>query len=187
MPQPGDAPVLYNLRALTPPHAAECVVAFASSRRFAGRFELRRDSLRVVLDTEGRALGPGEEWEMEELVFLSGRHREALLASLGDRIAVNHPPLRTPAPPSGWCSWYCFGPKVTADDVLGNLDVIAREAPGLRYIQVDDGYQPAMGAWLETGKAFGGNVQGVLPDHLRRGGGQAPWGPAFVSRRSATS
>ncbi|PYQ40892.1 MAG: alpha-galactosidase, partial [Acidobacteria bacterium] len=145
MPQPADATVLYNLLALAPPHEVECVLAFASSRRFAGRFELRRDSLRVVLDTESRALGPGEEWEMEELVFLSGRHRQALLATLGDRIAVNHPPLRTPAPPSGWCSWYCFGPNVTADDVLGNLDVIAREAPGLRYIQVDDGYQPAMG------------------------------------------
>ncbi len=181
MPQPADTTVLYNLLALTPPHAAECVVAFASSRRFAGRFELRRDSLRVVLDTEGRALGPGEEWEMEELVFLSGRHREALLASLGDRIAVNHPPLRTPAPPSGWCSWYCFGPKVTADDVLGNLDVIAREAPGLRYIQVDDGYQPAMGDWLETGKAFGGNVQGVLAAIRGRGFEPAIWVAPFVA------
>jgi len=181
MPQPADATVAYNLLALTPPHEAERVVAFASSRRFAGRFELRRDSLRVVLDTEGRALGPGEEWEMEELVFLSGGHREALLAALGDRIAVNHPPLHTPAPPSGWCSWYCFGPEVTADDVLGNLDVIAREVPGLRYIQVDDGYQPAMGDWLETGKAFGGNVQGVLEAIRARGFEPAIWVAPFVA------
>ena len=35
-----------------------------------------------------------------------------------------------------------------------NLDFIARSAPGLKYIQVDDGYQPAMGDWLETGAAF---------------------------------
>jgi len=181
MPQPADATVAYNLLALAPPQAAERVVAFASSRRFAGRFELRRDSLRVVLDTEGRALGPGEEWEMEELVFLSGDHREGLLAILGDRIAVNHPPLRTPAPPSGWCSWYCFGPEVTAADMLGNLDVIARETPGLRYIQVDDGYQPAMGDWLETGKAFGGNVQGVLEAIRGRGFEPAIWVAPFVA------
>jgi alpha-galactosidase len=181
MPQPADATVAYNLLALAPPQQAERVVAFASSRRFAGRFELRRDSLRVVLDTEGRALGPGEEWEMEELVFLSGDHREGLLAILGDRIAVNHPPLRTPAPPSGWCSWYCFGPEVTAADVLGNLDVIARETPGLRYIQVDDGYQPAMGDWLETGKAFGGNVQGVLEAIRGRGFEPAIWVAPFVA------
>jgi alpha-galactosidase len=185
MPQPADATVAYNLLALAPPQEAERVVAFASSRRFAGRFELRRDSLRVVLDTEGRALGPSEEWELEELVFLSGGGREALLATLGDRIAVNHPPLRTPAPPSGWCSWYCFGPNVTADDVLGNLDVIAREAPGLRYIQVDDGYQPAMGDWLETGKAFGGNVQGVLEAIRARGFEPAIWVAPFVAEPGA--
>ena len=181
MPQPADATVAYNLLALAPPQEPERVVAFASSRRFAGRFELRPDSLRVVLDTEGRALGPGEEWPMEELVFLSGAGREALLATLGDRMAVNHPPLRTPAPPSGWCSWYCFGPAVTADDVLGNLDVIARETPGLRYIQVDDGYQPAMGDWLETGKAFGGNVQGVLEAIRGRGFEPAIWVAPFVA------
>ena len=46
--------------------------------------------------------------------------------------------------------------------MLDNLDVIARDIPGLRYIQIDDGYQPAMGDWLETGKAFGGEVQTVL-------------------------
>src|SRR4029078_3950193 len=91
---------------------------------------------------------------LEELVFLAGPDREALLAALGDRMATHHPPLRTEAPRSGWCSWYCCGPRVTADDVRRNLDVIARETPGLRYIQVDDGYQPAMGDWLETGAAF---------------------------------
>jgi alpha-galactosidase len=181
MPQPAEATVTYNLLALAPPQEAQRVVAFTSSRRFAGRFELRRDSLRVVLDTEGRSLGPGEEWPMEELLFLSGPDREALLATLGDRIAVNHPPLRTPAPPSGWCSWYCFGPEVTADDVRGNLDVIARETPGLRYIQVDDGYQPAMGDWPETGKAFGGNVQGVLEAIRGRGFEPAIWLAPFVA------
>jgi len=185
MPQPADATVAYNLLALAPPNEEPRVLAFASSRRFAGRFELRVDSLRVVLDTEGRSLGPGEQWELEELVFLSGGHREALLDTLGDRIAVNHAPLRTPAPPSGWCSWYCFGPNVTADDVLGNLDVIAREAPGLRYIQVDDGYQPAMGDWLETGKAFGGNVQGVLKAIRARGFEPAIWVAPFVAERDS--
>ena len=90
-----------------------------------------------------------------------------------------------PAPPAGWCSWYCFGPRVTADDVLRNLDVIAREAPGLRYIQVDDGYQPAMGDWLETGAAFGGNVQGVLKEIRARGFEPAIWVAPFVAEKDS--
>jgi alpha-galactosidase len=185
MPQPADATVAYNLLEVTPPGGPHRVLAFSSSRRFVGRFEVRPASLRIVMDAEGRSLGPGEEWELEELVFLSGPDREALLAAVGDRIATHHPPLRTKAPPSGWCSWYCFGPQVTADDVRRNLDVIARETPALRYIQVDDGYQPAMGDWLETGTAFGGDVQGVLKEIRTRGFEPAIWVAPFVAEKDS--
>jgi alpha-galactosidase len=185
MPQPADATVAYNLLSLSPPGGEHRLVAFSSCRRFSGRFELRPSTLRVAIDTEGRTLGPGEEWELEELVFLSGRDREPLLAALGDRIATHHPRLRFATPPAGWCSWYCFGPKVTADDVLRNLDVIAGETPGLRYIQVDDGYQPAMGDWLETGAAFGGNVQGVLEAIRARGFEPAIWVAPFVAEKDS--
>jgi alpha-galactosidase len=185
MPQPAGATVAYNLLSLTPPDGAHRLLAFSSSRRFVGRFELRPESLRIVMDTEGLALGPGEAWDLEELVFLSGPDREALLATLGDRMAAHHPRLRTSVPPSGWCSWYCFGPKVTADDVRRNLDLIARETPGLRYVQVDDGYQPAMGDWLETGAAFGGNVQGVLKEIRGRGFEPAIWVAPFVAEKDS--
>jgi len=96
-----------------------------------------------------------------------------------------HPPLRTAAPPAGWCSWYCFGPRVTAPQVLANLDVIARETPGLKYIQIDDGYQPAMGDWLETGPAFGGNVQAVLADIRKRGFEPAIWVAPFIAEEGS--
>jgi alpha-galactosidase len=185
MPQPGDATVAYNLLTVAPLGGGQRVLAFSSSRRFVGRFELRPASLRIVMDTEGRNLGAGEEWELEEFVFFSGPDREALLAAVADRIATHHPPLRTAAPPSGWCSWYCFGPRVTAEDVRRNLDVIARETPGLRYIQVDDGYQPAMGDWLETGAAFGGNVQGVLKEIRARGFEPAIWVAPFVAEKDS--
>ena len=185
MPQPADATVTYNLLEVAPLGGAHRVLAFASSRRFVGRFEVRPSSLRIVMDTEGRALTPGEEWELEEFVFLGGPDREALMAALGDRIGTHHPPLRTDAPPCGWCSWYCFGPKVTANDVRRNLDVIARETPSLRYIQVDDGYQPAMGDWLETGAAFGGNVQGVLKEIRARGFEPAIWVAPFVAEKDS--
>jgi alpha-galactosidase len=75
---------------------------------------------------------------------------------------------------------------VTADDVRSNLDVIARETPGLRYIQVDDGYQPAMGDWLETGAAFGGNVQGVLKEIRARGFEPAIWVAPFVAEKDSS-
>jgi alpha-galactosidase len=185
MPQPADATVAYNLITLAPLTGDRVLAAFTSCRRFSGRFELRPGSLRVVVDTEGRELRPGEDWDLEEFAFLSGGDREGLLARAADAIGANHPRLPFPAPPSGWCSWYCFGPKVTADDVLRNLDVIARDVPGLRYIQIDDGYQPAMGDWLETGAAFGGNVQGVLKAIRAKGFEPAIWVAPFIAEKES--
>ena len=93
----------------------------------------------------------------------------------------NHPPLKFDKPPTGWCSWYCFGPRVTAQQVSENLDFIAKQVPALRYVQIDDGYQSAMGDWLDTGKAFGGDVKGVLKQIRQRGFEPAIWVAPFVA------
>ncbi|HUG55122.1 MAG TPA: alpha-galactosidase [Vicinamibacteria bacterium] len=185
MPQPADATVVYNLLTLAPPAAPRALAAFTSCRRFSGRFELRPGAIRVVVDTEGRELGAGETWELEDFLVLSGDDREVLLAQAAETIELSHPRLPFPAPPAGWCSWYCFGPRVTAEDVLRNLEVIARDVPGLRYIQVDDGYQPAMGDWLETGAAFGGDVQGVLKAIRAKGFEPAIWVAPFIAEKDS--
>jgi alpha-galactosidase len=185
LPQPADAVVAHGLLTLAPPGEGQRLLAFASCRRFAGRFDLRASSLAAVVDTEGLELGPGETWELEELMFLAGAEGEAMRAELAARLSRNHPPLKTAEPPSGWCSWYCFGPRVTAAQVLANLDVIAREIPGLKYIQIDDGYQAAMGDWLETGGAFGGGVAAVLRQIRDRGFEPAIWVAPFIAEQGS--
>jgi len=186
MPQPEDGSrVVHGVLTLSPPGAGHRLIAFTSCRRFNGQFYVAPDAFRVVVDTESRELAPGETWDLEELTFRSGADREALLGELGARLGQNHPRLPFPAPPAGWCSWYCFGPKVTAQQVLDNLDVIAREIPGLRYVQVDDGYQPAMGDWLLTGAAFGGDVRGVLQKIRAKGFLPAIWVAPFVAEKDS--
>ena len=181
IPQPADATVVSGMMTLTPPGGETMLLAFTSCKRFNGRFYLRPRSIEVVEDTEGLALQPGESWELEEFFFTSGPHRSALLATLADRIDMNHPPLRFKKPPAGWCSWYCFGPRVTAKNVMDNLAAIAKDAPQLRYVQLDDGYQPAMGDWLETGNAFGGDVKGVLQAIRKQGFEPAIWVAPFIA------
>jgi alpha-galactosidase len=141
--------------------------------------------LTVVVDTEGLSLGPGETWVLEDLLVTSGSDRSRLLAEVAGRLAARHPPLKVQAPPTGWCSWYCFGPNVTAQQVRDNLDVIATSMPALRYVQIDDGYQSAMGDWLETGAAFGGNVRTVLADIRQRGFEPAIWVAPFVAEEKS--
>lgn len=175
----------YGMTLLTPPQGNIELMAFTSCRRFIGQFYLHDNSLQVVIDTENIELKPGGTCELEEFTFRVGSNRAQLLSDLGKRLAENHPPLRTSTPPTGWCSWYCFGPNVTAQQVLDNLDFIAKNAPGLKYIQIDDGYQPAMGDWLETGTAFGGNVQSVLKQIRDRGFEPAIWVAPFIAEEKS--
>src|SRR5262249_25025146 len=178
---PPDARVLSGMMTLTPPGADTMLLAFTSCRRFIGRFYLRPQSIEVVVDTEGLALAPGETWDLEEFLYASAPSPAALLDRLAERIDRNHPPLRFAAPPAGWCSWYCFGARVTAKNVMDNLAAIGKDAPQLRYVQLDDGYQPAMGDWLETGQAFGGDVQGVLQAIRKQGFEPAIWVAPFIA------
>ncbi|MCU1232973.1 MAG: putative alpha,6-galactosidase [Candidatus Solibacter sp.] len=185
IPQPADAKVVTGMLTLTPPAGDTILLAFTSCRRFNGRFFLRPKSIEVVLDTEGLALAPGESWELEEFTFTTGPRRAALLSTLAARIDQNHPPLKFATPPAGWCSWYCFGPRVTAKNVMDNLNVIAKDSPQLKYVQLDDGYQPAMGDWLETGNAFGGDVQGVLQAIRKQGFEPAIWVAPFIAEANS--
>ena len=184
MPEPAGIRVVYNLLTLAT-SGTHHVLAFTSCRRFSGQLRVLPAAIDAVLDLEGHSLDPGESWQLEEFAFLTGTDREALLASVAARLGEHHTPLSFPSPPSGWCSWYCFGPNVTAKQVLDNLDVIARDIPGLRYIQIDDGYQPAMGDWLETGSAFGGDVQAVLRQIRARGFEPAIWVAPFIAEESS--
>ncbi|MFL6467149.1 MAG: glycoside hydrolase family 36 protein [Pyrinomonadaceae bacterium] len=186
MPIPADTRAFYGMMTLASEDGNNDLLAFTSCRRFNGGFYLRDGSLQGFLDTESQELRPGESWDLEEFTYIAGKDRGKLLDSLAGRLAVNHRPLPSPAPPAGWCSWYCFGPRVTAQQVLDNLDFIAKNEPNLKYIQIDDGYQPAMGDWLETGKAFGGNIQGVLKKIRERGFQPAIWVAPFIAEESST-
>jgi alpha-galactosidase len=185
IPQPDDATTVYGLLTLHPPQGDHTLLAFASCRRFIGRFYVLPRSIQAVIDAEGLTLGAGQSWALEEFVFAAGGDRNALLTSLAERIAGNHPPLHREAVPTGWCSWYCFGSRVKAGQVLANLDTIARDVPSLRYIQLDDGYQPAMGDWLETGPGFNGGVRDVLRQIKQKGFEPALWVAPFIAEKDS--
>ena len=185
IPQPDGVTAMSGMVVFAPAGEPHVLFGFTSCHRFIGRFYLKADQLDVVVDTEGRMLAPGESWDLEEFLFFHNPNRAELLEGFADRIVENHPPLKFPKPPTGWCSWYCFGPRVTAKNVLENLDKIAKEFPQLKYVQLDDGYQPAMGDWLGAGKAFGGDLKGVLKEIKNRGFEPAIWVAPFIAEEGS--
>jgi alpha-galactosidase len=185
IPQPAGATVVYGLLTLWPAGGEHAVLGFTSCRRFIGRFYVRPRSIQVVIDTEGLTLGAGQTWKLEEFFFRTGKDRNALLAEVGEQINRNHPKLTTPSVPTGWCSWYCFGSRVTAKQVRGNLDFIKKNIPSLKYIQIDDGYQAAMGDWLETGRGFDGGVRQVLQEIKKKDVEPAIWVAPFIAEKGS--
>ena len=66
--------------------------------------------------------------------------------------------------PRGWLSWYHFGPWVGAEDVLSNAAELKNGqfgGHGLKYVQVDDGWQEAWGDWKPNSK-FGRDFEGLV-------------------------
>ena len=185
IPQPEDALTVYNLLILSPPRRDPLLMAFTSCRRFSGAFRLRGRSFEVVLDTENLELRPGQSWPLEEFIFNTGPKRNELLIALADRLATHHQPRPSREVPTGWCSWYCFGADVTAQEILGNLESIRRRLPGLKYVQIDDGYQVAMGDWLECRRGFGGDMQQLCDKIRARGLVPAIWLAPFVAEESS--
>jgi len=181
LPQPAGFTTVYGMMTLSPPGGMATVLGFSSCRRFVGKFHVNDSRIQVVLATEGATLGAGESWKLEELFFSRGTDRNELLRQLADAIGRHHPRQQHRKLPTGWCSWYCFGPNVTAQNVRENLQVMSRKASRLTYVQIDDGYQPWMGDWLDTGKAFGGGVQVVLEQIESAGFEPAIWVAPFVA------
>lgn len=182
IPQPADATVVTGLVTMTPPVGQTLLMAYTSCHKFIGRFYLRNGSVQAVVDTEGLTLGPGESWHLEELMYRRGSDRNKLLAQLASRINHNHPSRRFEPEPTGWCSYYALRTtRFTAQQVLDNLDAMVAKAPQLRFAQIDDGFQPWMGDWLDTKPSFGEPIGTLMRQIKQRGLEPAIWIGPFIA------
>lgn len=51
--------------------------------------------------------------------------------------------------PAGWCSWYYYYQHISEDSIIQNMNFAATHLKhaGMKYIQIDDGYQQFAGDW----------------------------------------
>jgi hypothetical protein len=96
---------------------------------------------------------------------------------------------RAPLPPRyHWCSWYDRGPAFSLRDLRELLDGLATLSPPspLQAIQIDAGYCPSPGDWLEPGPGFAeGGLQAAFDLVRSRGFAAGIWvAPFMVGSRS---
>ena len=184
LPEPDHLRTVYNLFTLDLGKQGYVLLGFTSSKRFAGRFSFSANRLLVSMDPEGLAIAPGEKWEMETFTAMQGHDRNALLARFAKYIQDNHPRLPIKEIPTGWCSWYCYGDKATKSIVQENLDRFATMNPRLEYIQIDDGYSPYEGDWLDPSAAFG-SMDSTVSAIREKGFLPAIWVAPFIAEKDS--
>ncbi|MEW5872933.1 MAG: glycoside hydrolase family 36 protein [Chloroflexota bacterium] len=143
------------------------LAGFLSQQQHFGSLEAWLPSpgpaLRLWANGDGARLDPGEkivtDWAC--LSFLDVDAPDPLGPYL-QAVALGHqlPPVafQQASIPVGWCSWYQFYQKVTADDIRRNLHALAEQRASLpvEVVQIDDGFQTLVGDWFTFRGGFPG-------------------------------
>ena len=180
LPEPDGERTVYNLFILGSAKSGYALLGFTSSRRFAGRFSFTKDKLHISVNPEGLELAPGETWQLEEFTAMSGADRNVLLDRFARYIQRNHPTKKVARIPFGWCSYYFYGINSTRETVDSNVRIFSRVMPSLRYMQIDEGYSPTEGDWLDDNPKFG-SMDSTVADITRHGFLPALWVAPFIA------
>jgi alpha-galactosidase len=97
-------------------------------------------------------LAPGESRQLDPILMATGTDADALLAQWADEVAAVAHARNSAAFQVGWCSWYHYFDDISEHALRANL-ALAEGYP-FDVFQLDDGYQAAIGDWLETNDKF---------------------------------
>ncbi len=153
----------------------------SSCRSYRTEIRISQDTIKLVQILEGRKLESGGELQLESYVILEGTDRNEVLDEFAGTINANHPKRGFREVPDGWCSWYCYGPVITEGAINKNLKHAKLHFPELKYIQIDDGYQPHMGDWLEQTKKFKHKMKDICLNIRSEGFEPAMWVAPFIA------
>ncbi|MCP3985482.1 MAG: hypothetical protein GY723_13920 [bacterium] len=136
-----------------------CLVGLLEAGLGSGLVYWRRDDhgVRVELEIQMEVpVEPGATLELEPVSVALGAEESRLLEAFAEELGRRSGARTGAALPTGWCSWYQFFHDVTEQDLLRNLDALSglRSHFAVDVVQLDDGYQHAIGDWLETNEKF---------------------------------
>jgi alpha-galactosidase len=142
-------------------------------------------TLEASVATEDLPLLPGERLEGERLwIGLDPADSDGV----AEWAARTGREMGAPVPRevgSAWCSWYQFFTRVSADDVRRNLEGLAPLRADIETVQIDDGFQAAVGDWLEWDPGFPEGLAPLAAEIRDAGFGAGIWlAPFLVSRAS---
>lgn len=164
----GDAVLMLGVE-----HERVAILAGAlSQRQWFTQVYADRDkgALAIAHLTDDVRVQPGEELRGEPVMLALGA-QDTLLTQYAETLAREREVWHEATAPTGWCSWYHYYGNVTEPEVRENVAALQslRSTLPLDVVQVDDGYQAAIGDWLEVKNTFPHGME-VLARHIRQAG-----------------
>ena len=174
-----------------------CLFGFTTGKDRFGHFRMKLgedglEALDMLCSCDRAVVPPGAIVTSETLAVMWALSSEVQLARFAEAWSRASEARHRFDPPVGWCSWYYYFSKVKLSDVIENMDWIRTRAATdddfkkIRYIQLDDGYQSALGDWLVPNEKFPGGVKRFAGEAKARGFLPALWvGPFMAEENSA--
>ncbi len=149
-----------------------CLVGVLETGRAFGVVHLRPQrpapdgECAVLIEVELRLevpLEPGECRRLEAVRMALGDDPNRLLECFAELWGRRAGARRDSLFQAGWCSWYHFFHAVSERDMMTNLAALEADRDGLpiELVQLDDGYQHALGDWLQTNEKFPSGLAAV--------------------------
>ncbi|NNM76482.1 alpha-galactosidase [Sphingomonas sp. ID1715] len=192
---PLKAPTLgYAATALLPSSGDGAVVlGFTRHDRFQSRFRFggTAEAPTVSVETLWDRVPHDGSVAMEPLILFDGPNVEEALRDWARIVAAESPlPPRVPdRRVTGWCSWYNLYAAITEENLLEHLAAARAFRDDYRVpldiFQIDDGFTPEMGDWLEVKPQFPRGMKPLLDDVRAAGFTPGLWiAPFMVGNRS---
>jgi alpha-galactosidase len=158
-------------------------VGFTGGERHAGTLRARIVDDGVELCAEawlgGAVLHAGSSRELHSISIEDGDDASSLLEAWAGRVGATAG-ARVDSPyVVGWCSWYQYFDAVSERVVRDNLALA--DAWPFDVFQLDDGYQRAIGDWLETNERFPSGVVGIAAAIAASGRTPGLWLAPFLA------
>ncbi len=152
------------------------LIGFLDGKRHLSTILADPAGVSVVAYLDGIALSPGDSWHLDPLWIATG-DPGALYAEFAGHWGDISGARRDGANHLGWCSWYHYFSRIKPDSLRSNLELAADH--GLDCVQIDDGYQLAIGDWTEPNATFGPDLSSharvIQEHHVQAGLWTAPF------------
>lgn len=167
------------------------VIGFDRHDRFQHTFtfDVHQAPLTLTIETLWDEKPHSTRCESEHLLIFEHPEVENALREWARLVAEVMSPRKTAPHITGWCSWYNLYAYISEDIILEHLhgaaEVKQRENLPLRVFQIDDGFTPEMGDWLEVKPQFPRGMKSLLDDIRSAGFIPGLWiAPFMVGNRS---